>query len=88
MKLNQKRDKQAYAMYTMREKTSKSKKKDDLYDTSVHPDEICDKVRESIQGALLDDSFIYAVIKKAREERDINPYKEFEKFLCYLREYI
>lgn len=87
MKLNQKRDRNAYLL----KRTNKSHTSDDSSSSSSvssfsDGEKLTDRVRQSLGGRDIDDSIIWKFANSARDDQGINPYEEFEEFLYYFRE--
>lgn len=88
MKLNKQRDKHAFllAKYGPKNRQSGNKRDDSSNSAYLTNEELFDKVRDSFGGRIIDDSVLYYLLKKAKDEMDLKPNKEVEKFIYFVHE--
>lgn len=91
MKLNKKRDKNAFLLGKINSKRKNKGAPENGEDESSNSvylsnEELFEKVRESFGGRIIDDSVLYYLLKKAKEEEDIRPNREIEKFIYFVHE--
>jgi hypothetical protein len=85
MKLNKQRDAITYIKDRIkRRKQSKSESGPVEYHDPTKP--FPDRVRESLLGKEIDDSLVWKFVRQAKDEHGFNPYVEFERFLCFIRD--
>jgi hypothetical protein len=92
IKLNRERDRRAFMLQAYSKPKTKKVKSTIVGDDDEHcqstsyvpNEELCDKIRESLSGTEISNSLIYMFMKQAKEDHDINPNKEFEKFLYFV----
>lgn len=90
MKLNIKRDRNAYFLNKERDRKNKNhhSKEEDSRDpqTFSESESLPDRVRQSIPGKDIEDSLVWMLMKRAKNEEDINAFSNFERFLCFIRQ--
>lgn len=90
MKLNIKRDRNAYFLNRDRDKNNKGSNSNTDSTKDPHSfsesESLPDRVRQSIPGKDIEDSLVWMLMKRAKNEEDINAFHNFERFLCFIRQ--